>query len=438
MEVLLPIIKGGEIMKESRKKIISWAFYDWANSVYATTVMAGFFPIFFEKYWSNPDDVIQSTYHLGIANSISSIIIALVAPILGAIADKGSAKKKFLITFAFLGIIMTGGLWFVQQGQWKLAAILYIMSTVGFMAGNIFYDSLLPSVAKKEKIDYVSSLGYSLGYLGGGLLFLINVLMYLNPSWFGIPDQSTAIRISFISVSIWWGVFTLPIIFFFPEPNKTKKIPIRNAISSGFKQINETYKNIREMKIIGTFLLAYWLYEDGVATIVRMAVKVGSSMGFEPADLILAILMVQFIGVPAALLYNWFGSKIGVKNAVLFAICGYGVATILGYLMTEKFHFYLLAVIIGCFQGGIQALSRSLFSRLIPKGKEAEFFGFYNMLGKFAAVLGPLIMGYITILTGNVRTGILSILVLFVLGAIILRKVDFDAGEKIALEYGKN
>ena len=423
-------------MVNDTKKVVSWAFYDWANSAYSTTVMAGFFPLFFEKFWSNPDDVIQSTYQLGIANSVSSIIIALVSPILGAIADRGSAKKKLLITFAFLGIVMTGGLWFVQQGEWKLAVFFYVIATIGFMAGNIFYDSLLPSVATRDKVDYVSSLGYSLGYLGGGLLFLVNVLMYLHPDWFGISDPSKAIRLSFVSVAIWWGIFTLPIMLFLPEPESENSVPLRKAVRSGLLQLKETYNHIREMKVIGTFLMAYWLYEDGVATIVRMAVKVGSSMGFAAGDLITAILMVQFIGFPAALLYNWFGTRVGIKNAVLIAIGGYGIITLLGYFMTDRAHFYLLAALIGIFQGGIQALSRSLFTRLVPPNKEAEFFGFYNMLGKFAAVIGPVLMGWITVTTGNPRMGILSIVILFVLGGLLLKRVDFEEGERIASEFG--
>ena len=306
------------------------------------------------------------------------------------------------------------------------------------MAGNIFYDSLLPVVAKREEVDFVSSFGYSLGYLGGGILFLINVLMYLHPDWFGISDPSVAIRISFVSVAIWWCIFSIPIIIFLPEPKNENTIPLHKAFHSGFNQLKETYKHIREMKIIGTFLLAYWLYEDGVATIIRMAVKVGSSLGFAAADLITAILMVQFIGFPAALLYNSFAKKIGTKNAVLIAIGGYGVITLLGYFMTNKLHFYLLAIMIGLFQGGLQALSRSLYTRLVPKSKEAEFFGFYNMLGKFAAVIGPILMGWVTVMTGNPRTGILSIVVLFAIGGFILTKVDFEEGERKALEFGKN
>ena len=425
-------------MKEDKKKIYSWAFYDWANSAYSTTVMAGFFPIFFEKFYSNPNDVIQSTYQLGLANSISSVFIALVSPLLGAIADRGSAKKKLLIIFAFLGSLMTAALWLVQKGDWQLAVFFYIIATIGFMAGNIFYDSLLPSVAGREKVDYVSALGYSLGYLGGGLLFLVNVLMYLHPDWFGIPDSSTAIRISFVSVAIWWAIFTVPIIIFMPEPKIRKHVSLYNAINGGFKQLKETFDNIREMKIIGTFLMAFWMYEDGVATIVRMAAKIASSLGFAAGDIITAILMVQFIGFPAALGYNWFAKKIGTKNAVLVAILGYVVITFLGYLMNDITHFYILAALIGLFQGGIQSLSRSLFTRLVPPNKEAEFFGFYNMLGKFAAVVGPILVGWITVISGNPRAGILSIVVLFIFGGLLLSRVDFKRGERIALQFGEN
>ncbi len=416
-------------------KVWSWAFYDWANSAFSTTIVAGFFPIFFEKYWSNPDDVIQSTFQLGLANSIASIIVAILSPFLGAIADRGSARKKFLIMFAFLGIIMTGCLFLLNKGEWSLAIFIYITASIGFMCGNIFYDALLPSIAKKDKIDFVSSLGYALGYLGGGLLFLINVLMYLNPEWFGIKDQAMAIKISFLTVAIWWGIFSLPLLIFIPEERIKDSVPLKQAVFEGFIQIKNTFNQIRKMKTIGIFLIAYWLYIDGVDTIIKMAVKMGSSIGFQTSDLITALLMVQFIAFPAALFYSWFSKKIGVKNAVFIAISGYAVATFFGYFMQNKIHFYCLAVIIGLFQGGIQALSRSLYSRLIPRNREAEFFGFYNMLGKFASIIGPFLMGWITLITGNIRFGILSVLLLFVSGGILLSKVDFKVGEKEALAF---
>ncbi len=422
-------------MTDQNKKVWAWSMYDWANSAFSTTVMAGFFPIFFEKYWSNPDDVIQSTYQLGWANSLASIVIAALAPFLGAIADRGSAKKKFLIFFCYMGMVMTGGLYMVGQGQWQMAVMVYIAASVGFMGANIFYDSFLPSVASKEKMNYVSSLGFALGYIGGGLLFLINVLMYLHPQWFGVADAATAIKLSFLSVAVWWGVFTIPLLLFVPEPQISDSLPLVRAISAGYRQLRITFKQIRQLKIIGMFLLAYWLYIDGVDTIIRMSVKMGSVLGFEAGDLITALLMVQFIAFPAALGYNWFASKIGTKKAVLIAIGGYSVVTLLAYFMTVKLHFYILAVLIGLFQGGVQALSRSLFTRLVPRGKEAEFFGFYNMLGKFAAVIGPIMMGWVTLATGNVRLGILSILILFISGALLLQKVDFEEGERLAKTF---
>ena len=422
-------------MTDQNKKVWAWTVYDWANSAFSTTVMAGFFPIFFEKYWSNPDDVIQSTYQLGWANSLASIVVAALAPFLGAIADRGSAKKKFLIFFCYMGVVMTGGLYMVGQGQWQMAVMVYIAASVGFMGANIFYDSLLPSVAPKEKMNYVSSLGFAIGYIGGGLLFLINVLMYLHPQWFGIADAATAIKLSFLSVAVWWGVFTIPLLLFVPEPQISDSLPLVRAISAGYRQLRITFIQIRQLKIIGMFLLAYWLYIDGVDTIIRMSVKMGSSLGFEAGDLITALLMVQFIAFPAALGYNWFASKIGTKKAVLIAIGGYSVVTLLAYFMTVKLHFYILAALIGLFQGGVQALSRSLFTRLIPRGKEAEFFGFYNMLGKFAAVIGPIMMGWVTLATGNVRLGILSILILFISGALLLQKVDFEEGERLAKTF---
>ena len=417
------------------KKIWSWSFYDWANSAFSTTVVAGFFPIFFEKYWSDPENVIQSTFQLGLANSISSIFVALISPFLGAIADKGSKRKKFLITFAFLGILMTGSLFFLKQGDWKLAIFVYVMASIGFMCGNIFYDSILPSISKKNDIDFVSSFGYALGYLGGGLLFSINVLMYLFPEKFGLESQVLAIKVSFVLVAVWWLVFSIPIFIFIPEIKVKNSLPLGKAIKEGYSQIKTTFNQIRKMKTIGLFLISYWLYIDGVDTIIKMAVKMGSSIGFETADLITALLMVQFIAFPSSVVYSWFSKKIGVKNAVLVAIFGYSLATFLGYFMQNRFHFFCLAAIIGLFQGGIQALSRSLYTRLIPPNREAEFFGFYNMLGKFASVIGPLLMGWVTLLTGNIRIGILSVLLLFISGGILLVKVDFKKGAKEALNF---
>ena len=419
-------------MKENKRAVWSWAFYDWANSAYSTTVMAGFFPLFFKEYWADPHNPSQSTFYLGMANSIASLVVAALAPLLGSIADQGSAKKKFLTFFAFLGVIMTGGLWMVAQGNWQMAVLFYVIATIGFASGNVFYDALLPGLASEERVDAVSSLGFGIGYLGGGLLFLVNVFMYLKPELFGIPDGATAIKLSFLSVAVWWAVFTIPLILFVPEPKNYETIDFNNAIRMGWVQLVQTFKEIRNMKVVGTFLLAYWFYIDGVDTIIRMAVDYGMSLNFPGESLIIALLIVQFVAFPAALIYGWLASKIGAKTGIMVGITAYSFITLLGYFMTEAWHFYVLAILIGLFMGGIQALSRSLYTRIIPPDKSAEFFGFYNMLGKFAAIIGPALMGTIALVTGSARLSIISILLLFILGAFFLNKVDVKEGKRLA------
>ena len=422
-------------MLKKNKEIISWSLYDWANSTFSTTVMAGFFPIFFKQYWSTAADVTLSTWYLGLANSIASILVASLAPFLGAIADKASVKKKLLIFFAFIGVISTGSLSMVSQGYWRVAIIFYIAASVGFMSANIFYDSLLPSVASKEKRDFVSSLGFALGYIGGAILFLINVTMYLNPEFYGIADAPTAIKISFLTVAVWWAVFSIPILIFVKEPLVQIDIGVFQSIKLGWSQLISTLKSIRELRIVATFLIAYWLYIDGVDTMIRMAVDYGTSLGFSSSSLITALLMVQFIAFPATLIYSWLAGKIGIKNGIMVGIIGYALISILGSMVSEEWHFYALAVLIACFQGGIQALSRSLYSRITPESRSAEFFGFYNMFGKFAAIIGPPLMGYIGLITGNPRYGILSIIILFILGGYFLAKVDVEEGERLANKY---
>jgi UMF1 family MFS transporter len=422
-------------MLDQKKSVISWAMYDWANSAFATTVMAGFFPIFFKEYWADPTLPQQSTFYLGLANSISSVIVAALAPFLGAVADRGSAKKNFLFLFAFLGVVMTGSLFMVAQGHWVQAVIFFVGGTVGFAGGNIFYDSLITGVSSDKKMDFTSTLGFGLGYVGGGLLFLINVLMFQFPDFFGIPNKAMAIKLSFLSVAIWWAVFSIPLFLFVKEPEVKDSVSISKAFAEGWQQLVGTLRDIKHLKVVALFLLAYWFYIDGVDTIIRMAVDYGKSLGFDSGALIAALLMVQFIAFPAAILYGLFSMRIGTKKAIMIAICSYILITMLAFFMTQKWHFFALAACIGLFQGGIQALSRSFFTQIIPVNKSAQFFGFYNMLGKFAAVLGPVMMGTVTILTGSARYGILSIIVLFIIGAFLLSRVDVEEGKRMAKEY---
>jgi len=444
-------------MKQKSKLIWGWAMYDWANSAFATTVMAGFFPIFFKQYWSIGVDVNQSTAMLGFGNSIASLLVALMAPVLGAIADRGSFKKKFMIFFAYLGVLMTAGLYLVGKGEWVLAIFVYVMGVIGFSGANIFYDSLLPSVADESNVDSVSSLGFAMGYLGGGLLFLLNVVMTLQPTIFGLADAGEAVRWSFVSVALWWGTFTLISIAWVPEPEIEKNKSRENSIREGFNQLYRTFQEIRHLKTILLFLLAYWFYIDGVDTIVKMAVDYGITIGFESNDLIIALLIVQFVGFPAALIFGRLGERWGVRPSIFLAIGVYIAVTIWGTMMREKYEFYVLAVVIGLVQGGIQALSRSYYSRIIPKNQVAEYFGFYNMLGKFAAILGPTLMGIVGLMMKNVlmpenpsaeelievgqdaaRWSIASIIVLFVIGAVLFYFVDEEKGRLEADYLSKN
>lgn len=439
-------------MQKSGKAIWGWALYDWANSAFATTVMAGFFPIYFKQYWSHGADVNLSTARLGLGNSLASLIVALLAPVLGAMADQGALKKHFLFFFAFIGIFMTALFFFIPEGQWTLAIIAYAVAIIGFSGANSFYDAMLPDVAAKEKIDFVSSLGYSLGYLGGGLLFLINVVMTLKPTLFGLADAGQAVRWSFISVAFWWGGFSIfTLIWVPPQQHYSTRSTMKNLILKGVGQLKSTFKKIRHMKTISLFLIAYWCYIDGVDTIIRMAIDYGLALGFEANDLILALLMVQFIGFPSALIFGRLAQKWDVRKAIFTAIGGYMLITLWGAFMTSKNEFYLLALFIGMVQGGIQALSRSYYTRLIPHDKTAEFFGFYNMLGKFAAILGPALMAGVSLGARYLlmpsapnarqlseisnlasRLSIGSILILFLIGAICLFFVDEKKGQNEA------
>ncbi|MGB5539333.1 MAG: MFS transporter [Gammaproteobacteria bacterium] len=410
-------------MRRSRQKW-GWAFYDWANSAYSTTVMAGFFPVFFKEYWNAGLSAVDSTFRLGMANSLASLIIVLMAPVLGAIADSMSRRKAMLFGFAFLGMLMTGGLYLVGQGDWLLAAVLYGISMIGFSGSNVFYDSLLPFVSDNEDVDRVSALGFSLGYLGGGLLLSVNVLMTMHPSWFGLVDAESAVRVSFLIVACWWMLFSMPLMLLVEEPRLPANDTPVYYIGQGFVRIWHTLHEVRAMRNIWMFLIAYWLYIDGIDTIIRMAVDYGLSLGFDQNSLIAALLITQFVGFPSALAFGWLGSRYGPKAGIITGLLIYMVVTVWASLMSTATEFYVLALMIGLAQGGVQALSRSLYARMIPENRTAEFFGFYNMLGKFAAIIGPVMMGWVGVLANSSRVGILSLLVLFVIGAMVLLKVD--------------
>ena len=404
-----------------RKRVISWALYDWANSAFATTVMAGFFPLFFKSFWAADLSPAESTAVIGTTNSLAGLLIVLLAPFLGAYSDLGKFKKKFLAFFALLGVLSTGYLYFIPQGDWVIAASLYALAVIGFSGGNIFYDSLIASVSKQDQRHKVSSLGFSLGYLGGGLLFVINVLMYLNPAWFGLSSQSEAILWSFVSVAVWWAVFSLPL-FMSVEEKSNAEISkgLFETITEAFKAVASTLREIKKHKRVAIFLIAYWLYIDGVDTIVRMAVAYGSDIGLDASSMITALLLTQFVGFPATLVFGIYADKIGFKKILTIGISIYILVTFYAYYMSTALEFYILAGTVGLVQGGVQAISRSFFSTIIPVNKEAQFFGFYNLVGKSAVFLGPVLVSWVALIFGNPRFGILSLLFLLVPGLILL------------------
>jgi len=401
------------------KSIISWAFYDWANSVFATVVIAGFFPVVFKSYWATNLSDSESTFWLGSGNAVASIIVVCIAPFLGIIGDKFRLRKQLLLGFMVIGVICTGMFYINHQGDWVVALLLYVIATVGFMSANIFYDALLVPVSAKAEIDKVSGLGYGMGYLGGGVALALCVTLSQKPEILGLQNTIDAVLVCFIMVAVWWFVFSLPLAFWVEDTYKQQNSDKAGIASQAFKLFKAVFSN-RQTRL---FLIAYWIYIDGVDTIIRMAVDYGMALGFETGDLIQALLITQFVGFPAAILYGYIGNRVGVKKSLMAGIGVYAIITWLGYTMNSATDFYTLAVMIGLVQGGVQAMSRSYFARMIPEGQAAEYFGIYNMLGKSAAIIGPVLMGGVALITENHRYSILSVLVLFIVGAIILSRV---------------
>ena len=412
-----------KIFKTSRE-IWSWALYDFANSAFPTTLTAGFFPIFFKQYWSAGADAALNKARLGTLVSIGSLIIALMSPFLGALADLRANKKFFTFVFMILGAVCSMSLATVGEGEWMTAALLYGMAMIGFNSSCTFYDSMLPSIAPGNKSIYASSLGFGVGYLGGGLLFTINVLMYLKPELFGMPDGITAVKTSFVLVGIWWVLFSIPLFRNVSEP-PIERAPVGwgKAFRSSIHQLHATLREIRAQRNLMYFVLAYWLYIDGVYTIINMALDFGISLGFKSSELITALLIVQFIGFPCSIFFSTMAHRWGSRIPILICLFVYGVTISLASQMSEVWHFFALATIIGMVQGGVQALSRSLFSKMSPVEKSGEYFGFFNLIGKFASILGPLLVGWGTWVMGDHRWGLLSVLILLVAGGFMLLKV---------------
>lgn len=415
------------------RKLWGWASYYWGNHAYTTSIITVFFPIFFQKYWDHGSSVTVNTFRLGLANSIASLVVALSAPVLGAIADRGGHKKRFLISSAFLGAVMVLALHFVNMGQWQWAWLFYVIASMCYWWGNVFGDSMLVSVAEPGKLDMTSAVGYFAGYLGGGLFLVVGVALSLKPQWFGLTDATAAVKLILILTAVWWVVFSLPLLFWVPEPHKPQQHEsLIKTARAGVLQLAETFRHVRAYKPVFMFLIAYWVYIDGVNTIIQMAVDYGKAIGFGTTDLILAVLMVQFIGVPAALLFGRLGERIGPKIAIFIGLAVYVFVTLFAAFMRHSWQFFVLAGLVGLVQGGVQLLSRSYYARLVPAERAGEFFGFYNMLGEFAAIIGPFLIGLVSYLSGSPRLSILSVILLFAVGAVLLARVEAQPASSAA------
>ena len=415
----------------------AWAWYDWANSTYFTTVITAVFPSFFATYAAAGLSPAAATARFGAITTFSIAIIAITAPILGALADYSGAKKRLLGIFMLVGVASCAAMVFIGEGDIGLASTLFFIGNIGVSGSLVFYDSLLPHVAKPEETDRVSAAGYALGYVGGGILLLLNLAWILQPQAFGFASATGAVKASFLSVAVWWAVFSLPLFRRVPEPLVTldpDDVRRGSALKGAFVRLGHTFREMRRYKQAFLFFLSMLLYQDGIQTIIRMAAVYGAEIGIEQTSQIAAFVMVQFLGIPFAILFGTLGARIGTKRAIFIAIAVYALATILGYFMTTVTHFFILAALVATVQGGAQALSRALFSRMIPPNKTSEFFGFFAVAERFATVLGPLVFTLSVAITGSSRTAVLVIILFFVAGAWVLSLVDEEEGVRAARE----
>jgi UMF1 family MFS transporter len=416
-----------------RRELRAWAMYDWANSAFQTTIVAAVFPIFFQKVAAAGMPGPIATSRFAWATTLAILAVAIVAPLLGAVADRAPLKKRFLAMFLAIGASATAAMYFITRGDWALALVLFVISNIGVAGSIVFYESLLPHIARGDELDRVSTAGYALGYLGGGVLLAINILMMSQPSWFLLPDREIAVRVSLASVAVWWVAFSIPLFRHVPEPPvEGRSAKAAGGLGTAVRQLVQTIRELRRYRQAFVLLLAFLLYNDGIQTIIRMATTYGTEIGIDENAMIGALLLTQFVGVPFGFLFGFLASRIGAKPAVFLGLAVYSAISVLGYFMRTSTHFFALALAVGMVQGGTQALSRSLFASMIPRHKSSEFFAFFGVFERYAGILGPAVFAWVVAHSGTSRNAILSVLVFFVVGAALLTMVDVKAGREEA------
>jgi UMF1 family MFS transporter len=417
-----------------RRVINAWCMYDWANSAFATTVMSALFPPFYRSLVTEaglPES--NATAYWGYTTSIALLAMALMAPILGATADYTGGKKRYAAFFVTLGLLFTVSFVFIGSGGWLLASVLYLGAVFGFSGANLFYESLLPHIAVRGDIDQVSTRGYAFGYIGGGVVLAVNVLWVMRPSAFGMPDTAFAIRASFASVAVWWGLFSIPFFRRVPQPPPDRVgLGTRAAPLEGFARLIKTFREIRRYRQLVVFLFAFWVYSDGIGTIIRMATAYGDEIGIGLVDMMAALVLTQFVAIPFSFLFGGLAKRLGAKRCILLTLGVYAAVSVSAFFMQTALHFYVLAVVVGTVQGGTGALSRSLFGSMVPRHKASEFFGFFSASVKFAGIAGPLVFGIVSQIAGHSRLSILSLIAFFIVGMAILRRLDVEEGVRVA------
>ena len=403
------------------KTVKSWIAYDAGNSAFATTVVAAFFPIFYLQYWASSMTELEASVYYSWALVISNVSILLSGPVIGAITDLNQSTKKSLTVLTLTSVFFVGLLYFLQAGSWMLALTFFVIANYCFCVAQIPYDKILTKISTPNNFSIISNQGYAWGYFGGGLLFIVNAFMSINPSAFGLASQAEAIRVSFLMVSVWWLIFLLPLLLNFKETKEVNKS--KNSIIQSIKNIVSTFKSVYKYKNAFIFLIAFFLFIDGAHTVIYMASTFALNLGLETNAIIQALILVQIVAFPATLIWGYVAGRFGDKLVLYITIISYVCIIIYSTTLSSALEFYLLAAWVGCVQGGIQGSSRGLFGKLLPKDKAGEFYGLYNVMGRAGAILGPAMVGGLLTIYGNVRIALLPIAILFILGGLLLTRV---------------